>query len=116
MALAFRWLTTDFATAGQLTARDMSEAVAAGFRSVINNRPDFEGGPSQPPSAAIEQAAEAAQLRYVFLPVQSAYQTPEQIARMRQALDELPKPILGFCRSGARTANLFHAARALEKA
>ena len=116
MALAFRWLTADFATAGQLTTRDMSEAVAAGFRSVINNRPDFEGGPSQPASAAMQQAAEAAQLRYVFLPVASAHQTPEQIAQMRQALDELPKPILGFCRSGARTANIFHAAKALPKA
>ena len=30
----------------------MAEAVAAGFRSVINNRPDFEGGPDQPTSAA----------------------------------------------------------------
>ena len=50
MALTFTWLTTDFATAPQLVADDMAQAAAAGFRSVVNNRPDLEGGPSQPSS------------------------------------------------------------------
>ena len=113
MALSFAWLSQDFATAPQLTADDVKQAAAAGFRSVINNRPDFEAGPAQPTADAIEQAAAAAGLAYAFLPVQSAYQTPAEIARMHQLLRELPKPILGFCRSGARTSNLFHAARAL---
>jgi uncharacterized protein (TIGR01244 family) len=49
------------------------EAVAdAGFKTVINNRPDFEGGPAQPTSAQMEAAAKAAGLSYAFLPVQSA--------------------------------------------
>ena len=47
----------------------MAEAAAAGFRSVVNNRPDFEGGPSQPTSASVEAAAHAAGLDYVWLPV-----------------------------------------------
>jgi uncharacterized protein (TIGR01244 family) len=110
MTLDFRWLTPDFATAGQVTADDIAQAAAAGFRSVINNRPDFEGGPSQPTSQAIEQAAGAAGLDYAFLPVQSAYQTPAEVARMHELLQALPKPVLGFCRSGTRTANLFRAA------
>ncbi len=115
MALAFTWLTPDFATSAQLTADDIAQAVAAGFRSVINNRPDFEGGPSQPTSHAMQQAAAAAGLGYAFLPVQSAYQTPDEIARMRALLQELPNPVLGFCRSGTRTANLFRAASAPDK-
>ncbi len=115
MALAYRWLTSDFATAGQLTADDMAQAAAAGFRSVINNRPDFEGGAGQPTSQAVEQAAAAAGLEYAFLPVQSAYQTPDEIARMRALLEQLPKPVLAYCRSGARTTNLFRAAQALRR-
>jgi uncharacterized protein (TIGR01244 family) len=111
MALAFTWLTPDFATAGQLTTDEMAQAAAAGFRSVVNNRPDFEGGPSQPTSQAIEQAAGAAGLAYAFLPVQSAYQTPAEIAQMHALLQQLPKPVLAFCRSGTRTANLFRAAQ-----
>ena len=112
MALAYNWLTPEFATAQQLAVDDLAQAKAAGFRSVINNRPDFEGGPSQPTSEAIQHATQAAGLEYAFLPVQSGYQSPEEIARMRELLDKLPKPVLGFCRSGARTANLFRAAKA----
>jgi uncharacterized protein (TIGR01244 family) len=112
MALAFTWLTSDFATTGQLATSDVAQAAAAGFRSVVNNRPDFEGGPSQPTSQAMQQAAEAAGMSYAFLPVQSAYQTPAEIAKMRELLEKLPGPVLGFCRSGARTANLFRAAKA----
>ena len=106
MALAYTWLTPDFATAPQLTTDDM-----AGFRSVVNNRPDYEGGPSQPTSQAMDQAADAAGVKYAFLPVQSAYQSPAEIARMHELLAHLPKPVLGFCRSGTRTANLFRAAK-----
>ncbi|HJU20875.1 MAG TPA: TIGR01244 family sulfur transferase [Casimicrobiaceae bacterium] len=111
MALAFTWLSPDFATAGQIAADDVAQAAAAGFRSIVNNRPDFEGGPSQPTSDAIARAAKAAGLDYAFLPVQSGFQTPAEIAKMRELLDALPKPVLGFCRSGARTSNLYRAAK-----
>jgi len=88
----------------------MAWAAQAGFKSVINNRPDFEGGPDQPTSAAMQQAAEAAGLAYVFLPVQPAVQTPQEVARFAELLAELPKPILAFCRSGARSGKLYRSA------
>jgi uncharacterized protein (TIGR01244 family) len=113
MALTFTWLTPEFATAGQLSADDIAQAAAAGFRSVITNRPDLECSPAQPTSQAMQQAAGAAGLDYAFLPVQSAYQTPDEISRMHELLRSMPKPVLGFCRSGTRTANLFRAASAL---
>jgi uncharacterized protein (TIGR01244 family) len=90
----------------------MAEAARAGFRSVINNRPDFEHGPQQPTNAAIEAAAKAVGLEYRFLPVDGAYQSPEQIAAFAQLLQELPRPILAFCRSGARSTRLYRAATA----
>ena len=114
MALRYAWLSPEFATAGQLTEDDMAQAAATGFRSVINNRPDFEAGPSQPTSQAMQRAAQAAGLDSAFLPVQSAYQTPAEIARMRELLQQLPKPVLAYCRSGARTEKLFRAAQALQ--
>ena len=112
MSLKFTWLTPDFATAPQIAPEDAAAVAAAGFRSVVNNRPDFEGGPAQPTSLQIEQAAAAAGLAYAFLPVQSGYQSPEEIAQMRALRDKLPTPVLAYCRSGARTANLFMAAKA----
>ena len=88
----------------------MAEAARAGFRSVINNRPDFEGGPDQPTQAAIEAAAIAAGLHYAYLPVSPAAHTAKEIARFAQLLASMPKPILAFCRSGARSGKLYRAA------
>jgi uncharacterized protein (TIGR01244 family) len=110
MSLPVQALTPDFCVAPQLDPSAMAEAAAAGFRSVINNRPDFEGGPQQPTDADIAAAAQAAGLEYRFLPVSGGYQSPEEIAAMAQLLAELPRPILAFCRSGARSTRLFAAA------
>ena len=103
-------LSPDVCVAPQLDPAAMAWAAQNGFKSVINNRPDFEGGPSQPTSAQIEAAAKAAGLSYAFLPVNGAYQSPEEIARFGELLSQLPRPILAFCRSGARSGKLYHAA------
>lgn len=100
-------MSPDVSVAPQLEPAAMAEVARAGFRSVINNRPDFEGGPSQPTSASIEAAAAAAGLSYAYLPVNGAMQTPEEIARFAELLQKLPKPILAFCRSGARSGKLY---------
>jgi uncharacterized protein (TIGR01244 family) len=91
----------------------MAAAARAGFRSVVNNRPDFEEGPHQPTNASIEAAARSAGLEYRFFPVASGYQSPEEIAAFARLLAELPRPLLAFCRSGARSTRLFAAASAL---
>jgi len=106
-------IAADVAVAGQLEPAAMAEAARAGFKSVVNNRPDFEGGPQQPTHAAMEAAAKAAGLEYRFLPVESAWQTDEQIAAMAKLMEELPRPVLLFCRSGSRSARLYQQAQAL---
>ena len=103
-------LSADVCVAPQLDPSAMAWAAQAGFKSVINNRPDFEGGPDQPTSAAMEAAATAAGLRYAYLPVAPAVQTPDEIARFAKLLAELPKPVLAFCRSGTRSGKLYRAA------
>lgn len=113
MELTVNQLTPEFCVAPQLSPDVMSALANAGFKSVINNRPDFEGGPDQPTSAQMQAAAEAAGLAYRHLPVQGGYQSPEEIAAMRAILDELPTPVLAFCRSGARSTKLFAAASQL---
>jgi uncharacterized protein (TIGR01244 family) len=105
--LPIRAIAADVCVAGQLTPEAMAEVARAGFRSVVNNRPDFEGGPDQPVNAAIDAAARAAGLEYRFLPVSGGYQSPEQAAEMARLLAELPRPLLLFCRSGARSTNLY---------
>jgi uncharacterized protein (TIGR01244 family) len=109
--LPLRAVAPDVCVAPQLAPDAMAEAARAGFRSVINNRPDFEHDNNQPTNASIEAAAHAAGLEYRFLPVSGGYQSPEEIAAMAQLLRELPRPILAFCRSGSRSANLYQQAQ-----
>ena len=110
MTIHVQQLSPDVCVAPQLTPEAMAAAAQAGFKSVVNNRPDFEGGPDQPTSASIEVAARAAGLVYAYLPVAPGHQTPEEIARFGELLATLPKPILAFCRSGTRSGKLFRAA------
>jgi uncharacterized protein (TIGR01244 family) len=106
-------LSADVCVAPQLDADAMAWAAQNGFKSVINNRPDFEHGPDQPASAQVEVAALAAGLQYRHLPVGSGWQSPEQIAAFAVLLKELPAPVLAFCRSGARSTQLYQQAIAL---
>jgi len=103
-------LSEHLAVAAQLDAEAMADLAAAGFKSVINNRPDFEGGPTQPTAAALGEAARAAGMAYAHLPVSPATQTPQEVAAFARLVAELPQPVLAFCRSGTRSGKLFQAA------
>jgi uncharacterized protein (TIGR01244 family) len=113
-SVALQPIAQDVYAAPQLTPEAMAAAAEAGFKAVINNRPDFEGGPDQPTSAAIAAAAAAAGLQYAHLPVQGGYQSPEEIAACAKLLAELPRPLLMFCRSGARSTRLYSQAVAAD--
>lgn len=111
-SLPFRPIAPEVSVAPQLTPEAMAEAAKLGFKSVVNNRPDFEHGPGQPTSAQIEAAALAAGLQYRWLPVDGGFQSPEQIEAFAHLLQELPRPLLAFCRSGARSTRLYQSATA----
>jgi uncharacterized protein (TIGR01244 family) len=110
MTIPVQPLSPDVSVAPQLAPDAMAALAEAGFKSVINNRPDFEGGTGQPTSAQMEAAAEAAGLVYAFLPVAPGYQSPEEVARFAELLATLPRPIVAFCRTGTRSGKLFRAA------
>lgn len=90
----------------QIDPADMQALAAAGFRSVISNRPDGEE-PNQPDWATIERAAHDAGMEARHIPVTPGAITDEDAARFGAALDELPGPIVGFCRTGARSTSLW---------
>ena len=99
-----------FATAPQISPSDLAEIAAMGFKTVVNNRPDGEGGPEQAPSAQVAAAAEAAGLKYVYLPVVSGQITEQQARAFADLLANDAGPVLAFCRSGARSQNLYQVA------
>lgn len=110
MAVPVNPLTNNFSVAPQLAPEDMAAVAAAGYRSVIINRPDFEGGPDQPTSADVIAAAKAAGLQVEYQPVVSGAITVDDVSRFAELLNTLPGPVLAYCRSGARCTNLFRAA------
>ncbi|HEX7689093.1 MAG TPA: TIGR01244 family sulfur transferase [Burkholderiaceae bacterium] len=109
--LPLRQIDHDVFVAPQLEPAAMPELARLGFKSVVNNRPDFEHGPDQPASADIAAAAKAAGLEYRHLPVAGGYQSPEEVAAFGQLVAELPRPLLAFCRSGARSTRLYQLAQ-----
>lgn len=107
MSLSVTQHTPDFCTAGQLAPEDMAALAAHGIRTVINNRPDGEGGPDQPGSEAIAAAARAAGMDYHYIPVISGQITQAQVDAMATAVASAKTPVLAFCRSGARSTHLW---------
>lgn len=101
-----RRLTADLSVSGQIAPSELPEAVEAGFRAVICNRPDGEGA-DQPSFAEIETAARDAGLEIRYLPVVSGRVTDEDAAAFGATLAALPKPVLAFCRTGMRSATLW---------
>lgn len=101
-----RPLTDALSVAPQIDAAEMAAVAAAGFRSVIDNRPDGEVGADQA-SATMAAAAEAEGLRFVYLPYEPGQLTADLVAQFARALDSLPGPVLAYCRSGTRCANLW---------
>lgn len=111
MATPINPLSDDFAVAPQLTPADMSAVAQAGYKSVIINRPDNEGGEGQPTSADVMEAARAAGLQVEYQPVVSGAITAQDVERFGQLLQQLPSPVLAYCRSGGRCTSLYRAAK-----
>ena len=99
-------INDDVSVAPQISPDDMPALKAAGFTTVINNRPDGES-PDQPTSAEMQAAAEAAGLSYHFIPLGREGVSPEMIEEERVALEGSDGPVLAFCRSGTRSTTLW---------
>ena len=99
-------LTEQLSVAAQISPQDLAELAAAGFRSVINNRPDGEA-PDQPTSEQMAAAAAKQGLAYRYLPVTPGQLTDERAAEFSRALREMPAPVLAFCRTGTRSTSMW---------
>lgn len=99
-------ITPDFHVAPQITVDGVADLARAGIRSVMCNRPDHED-PGQPAFAEIEAAARAAGLDVAWVPISSAGFGPQEVAAFRDALGDLPAPVLAYCRTGTRCTRLW---------
>ena len=105
--MEIRQITEEYSVAPQIGIEHLPLIKAAGFKTIISNRPDAEDGAV--PHDEIEAAAKEAGLVFRYLPVVSGQMTQENIDDQAAALDALPTPILAYCRTGTRCTNLFAA-------
>lgn len=103
-------LTDDFSVAGQITPADVAAIATAGFRSLICNRPDGES-PGQPLFRDIESVAKDLGLQVHYLPVVSGRLTPDNVHDFDVLMADLPRPVLAYCRSGARCTQLWQVSK-----
>lgn len=99
-------LTPTLAVSPQLTLEDVRKAADEGYRSIICNRPEGEE-PSQPLAQTIGAAAAALDLQFTHIPVVSGKITDEDVSAMEAALTAMAGPVLAYCRTGTRSANLW---------
>ncbi|KGM87566.1 hypothetical protein rosmuc_02302 [Roseovarius mucosus DSM 17069] len=105
-----RPITQDFTVSPQIEVGDVAAVVDAGYRSILCNRPDGEDY-GQPAYDAVAAAAEAAGLAVRWVPIVSGQMTQAALDEFRAALDEMPKPILAYCRTGTRCTMLWSITR-----
>jgi uncharacterized protein (TIGR01244 family) len=107
----FRTLTQGVYASPQITVEDVATAKELGIALIINNRPEGESD-DQVPGDEIAEAAGAAGIDYVAIPVTHAGFSQTQVTAMADALDGADGPVLAYCRSGTRSTLLWALAKA----
>jgi uncharacterized protein (TIGR01244 family) len=103
-------LSDSLAVCAQIQPEDIAGVAAAGYKVLVNNRPDGEQ-PGQPTNAEMAALAAEAGLEYCYMPVGHADFPGADFEAFSQLMDNPEKPVLAYCRSGTRCANLWVASR-----
>jgi len=109
-----RALTPGYAVSPQIDPGDLPAIKAAGYVTVIDNRPDAEI-PGHLHTAAMRAAAEALGLAFVVNPVIGGAITAENVEEQRAAIAASVGPVLAYCASGNRSSVVWALAQAGER-
>lgn len=97
-----RKIDDEYSVTGQISVDDLDQIKAMGFKSIVCHRPDGEED-GQPLFADIAERAQELGLSISHVPVGRFGVDADAVAGMVDALDEFERPMLGYCRSGARS-------------
>lgn len=99
-------LTDEISVSPQILPSDLAGLRAAGFKSLICNRPDGEVA-DQPLFSDIVSVATAAGMEARYIPIAVGEVCDADVASFAAAVAEMPKPVLAYCRSGTRSATVW---------
>lgn len=100
-SMDIRALTPAYAVSPQIDPSDLPAIKAAGYTTVIDNRPDGEI-PAALQAEAMRAAAEALGLRFVANPLMPGQIGPAQVAMQAEAMETATGPVFAYCASGNR--------------
>ena len=109
--MEIKTINAEISVAPQITPDAVQKLADQGFRALICNRPDGEAA-DQPNFSEIEAAAKKAGLEIRNLPIVSGKVSDQDAADFGAAMQELPRPILAYCRTGTRSATLWSLSQA----
>ena len=109
-----RRITDELSVSSQISVADVAEIVAAGFRSIVCNRPDGEAS-DQVAYGEVEAAAKAAGLEIVWQPIVTGRLSDADGSRFGEIVAGLPKPVFAYCRSGTRCTMLWSLSQAKDR-
>jgi uncharacterized protein (TIGR01244 family) len=98
-----RALTPDYAVSPQIDLADLAAIRDAGFRTVIDNRPDGEIPPHLH-TDEMRRAAEGLGLTFVANPVIGGMLTLDNVTAQGAAIAASDGPVLAYCASGNRSS------------
>lgn len=113
MSTKLTTLDEQVSVTGQISMDDLKEFAASGYKAVICNRPDFEGGPDQPTSKQLAELAKSLGIAFAYLPVEMGSVSTEHGKKFKELVATLPKPVVAFCGSGKRATALHGLAKEL---
>ena len=109
--MEIKTINAEISVAPQITPDEVQKLADHGFRALICNRPDGEAA-DQPNFSEIEAAAKKLGLEIRNLPIVSGKLSDQDAVDFGAAMQELPRPILAYCRTGTRSATLWSLSQA----
>lgn len=108
-----RQLSPDLAVSPQITPEDIPRLAEAGFKVLINNRPDEEID-AELEHQVMSAAAESAGMAYHYMPFHPGQVTPALISEFAAATAG-KAPVIAYCRSGHRCSVLWALTQAAKR-
>lgn len=105
----FARLSDRYSVAPQIQPADVEFFAAQGFTIVICNRPDGEAT-DQPTAESIRAACENQGIEFHMIPMSGRDVDPDTVEQFLAVMRGASGPVLGYCRSGTRSAILWQIA------
>jgi len=102
-------LDPHYTVCGQITVADVADIKAAGYDTVMCNRPDGEAA-DQPAAAQIKRAVEKAGMAFHHVPMGRSL-APNTLSDFKAVTDGNNGKVFAYCRTGTRCTMLWKSTR-----